>query len=168
MMQKKTSFTELFYLTLLITALRPPDNTLYHRQERAWYGSTDTLGPILAEDICFNAGDRYLNSGSFYNDYVSSKSPVLLDETHQVLQYINSLGRYSQATPFSSNLFAYPVSRGLSNEAENNVASISSNADVSFLSSSTETLIEPPVNDLFSDFEVRLFIYYIKIVNSVF
>lgn len=117
-MPKKASLTELFYLTLLITALRPPDNALHYRtrRERAWYGPGDTLGPILAEDICYNSTNRYTNSNGAF-EYFSPKHAVLLDETHQVLEYINSLGRYGEPAPFSSNLFAYPMSsRGISEE----------------------------------------------------
>ena len=118
-MQKKTCLTELFYLTLLITALRPPDNALHYRRERVWHGSTETLGPILAEDICFNSANRFLNqNGALCSDYLSPKNSILLDETHQVLEYINSLGRYSQPASFRSSLFAYPMSRGLSDEID--------------------------------------------------
>src|SRR5699024_9819332 len=114
---------------LLITALRPPESGLHFRRERSWRSSTETLGPIVADDICLNNANRFLNSnGAFCSNYYSAKNSVLLDETHQVLEYINFLGRYSEPAPFRSNLFAYPMSGGLADQAEANSLTFSTAA----------------------------------------
>lgn len=172
-MQKKTSLTELFYLALLVSALRPPDNYLLYRRERYWNGPADTLGSTLAENICFNSANRFLNSnGAFCSDHYSAKSSVLLDQTHEALEYINSLGRYSQPTPFSSNFFAYPVSRGLSEVSQPSPESTSVTDDADVPASTLFSTNEPdPFTDdiSFGGLNVRhTFVESLKMFNNFF
>lgn len=110
-MFKKTSFTELLYLSLLFTALRPPDNHLFRGSERPyWQSPGDSIGLLIAES--FNYGPNRLRDtiGPFGNDYLNSKSNILLRETLEVLEDLNSLGRYAGPPQHNAHLIAYPVS----------------------------------------------------------
>lgn len=113
-------------MTLLITALRPPENSLYHSRTFApssglhrspstiWFGQQsipEELGSISTE--YFTLSHRFATEDFYYNELRSTaKSSVLYHETLDALDEINSLGRYSVPT-HTSNLFAYPVSQSL-------------------------------------------------------
>lgn len=107
----KKSFTELFYLALLLTALRPPQNRYYNPHERLYrFTPTDPLGPITAE---------YLNEDCFNDYFYSSKNSFLLNTRYDLLEDINSLGRYSRPL-LNSNVLAFPVSHVNSDDQDNN------------------------------------------------
>lgn len=110
-LQKKAPLSELFYLTLLLSALRPPDQLIFPRERLLWHSSSNTIGPLIAENIGHHFGNYFLSNDFYYSNYVNSKSPALLRETLDVLEDLNSLGRYSQPQ-HNYNLLAYPVSRG--------------------------------------------------------
>lgn len=153
---KKTSFTELFYLTLLFTALRPPDHSFYPPERALWHGSADSIGSIITENISSDFGNRYTDpSGGFANELFNSKSNILLRETLEVLEDLNSLGRYSQLL-HNSNLFAFPVSRSGHDDSETTqtVVEDSYSETISDLFNLTDFNIPSP---LFNDIEVSYY-----------
>lgn len=97
----KKSLTELFYLGLLLTALRPPPNSFPSSNERYnRFTPTDSFGPITAE---------YLNDDHLNDYFYSSKNTFLLNTRYDLLGELNTLGHYSRPLP-NSNVFAFPVS----------------------------------------------------------
>lgn len=97
----KKSLTELFYLGLLLSALRPPQNSFPSSSERYnRFTPTDSFGPITAE---------YLNDDCLNDYFYSSKNTFLLNTRYDLLGELNTLGHYSRPLPHS-NVFAFPVS----------------------------------------------------------
>ncbi|UXI18228.1 hypothetical protein NH340_JMT04171 [Sarcoptes scabiei] len=108
---KKISMIEFFYLALLLTSTRPPDQQNLLPRIRSLRPVAQESGALIADDYYYANSLRndLVNNGIF-----STKSSILLHETLDALDVINSLGRYGR--PYSSNLIAFPVSQGFSND----------------------------------------------------
>lgn len=109
--QKKNSFIELFYLALLLSASRPFDRRPSLLRNPFSVDSSQ-IGPLSVD---FYDDIRYPHLNDFVLDrYHNTKSTILQQATLDVLDDLNSLGRYSRHVEHSSNLFAYPFSGGFS------------------------------------------------------
>ena len=105
MVIKKGIGDSLIYLTLIVTALR---SVRYPIENFFQFNSSDN-GPSTTVNLFINFGHLYSE-----NEYSSSKTDFLIQETLNVFRDINSLGRYSSR--YSTNLYAYLVNGDESNQ----------------------------------------------------
>src|SRR6218665_2953510 len=107
MERKKNQFSELLFLALLVTSLRPPNSALLRRRasDHISFGS-DMLGDLLIEDVYQNQFGH-----DIYSDrHVSNKNSFL--DASDTFSFINSLGRFQPPIrPEVVNLVAFPVSQ---------------------------------------------------------
>lgn len=139
MWQKGGTFSDVLFLALVVSVLRPDNHLDSNWLSESYVGSSvDELGPTSVHLYLHNIRNSYSYDSP-------AKTNILLQETLDVIREVNSLGRYCRQSPAHSNqLIAYLVSG--SEEGQHAITAAIASTSSASSSISSSSILSPSIS----------------------